>query len=287
MFKVVDFNILFSDGHNALELMLKHGTDQALGLINLHVNNREVSKESDDYKQCELKTKWKGDKKNDYILQLLDNNMINQIDKKLDTLCLDIPNVKEEDVDNTTQALTDTLLDSMSHCDMLNKINVHHCCKNKKKHFNWFNDECRRRKLEFEISRRRHRDARSEETLLEMKRLSKEYKKTIKRVKKNAEMVVIDQMKNFHTTDPKKFWNILNKNVSQRATPNDHITVEEFYEHFKELNEVDVDNGAVNVEDGPNIVHDFDNASLNETITIDEVRKTLKKMRNGKVYQTC
>ncbi len=101
---------------------------------------------------------------------------------------------------------------------------------------------------------------------------SRKYKKELKRVKNKERIDLIKQLKHSKNKDPQAFWRIINGKKKDDIT----ISLDTFYEHFKNLN---------NEEDNELTQYDIDldNAdSLNAPITTKEVFFNIKKLKNNK-----
>ena len=171
---------------------------------------------------------------------------------------------------------------------MVTQTNPNNKQNHKKKHFKWFNKECLLKKKEFEVARRRWRDNKNGVNLEQMKLASKNYKRQINRAKANEREHILSELKSYQSKDPKKFWNVLRNGTGNRKKGDvDTLTTENFYEHFVKLNE----NLADQEESEPTYLEErqeefgninLDNSSLNSPFTIEELRKGIKALKNGK-----
>ena len=90
------------------------------------------------------------------------------------------------------------------------------------------------------------------------------------------------------TKDPKSFWQIIHTN-SNKIKKTGNVTIEDFFDHFSELNfVVEINEGQT--EDSPtsnetltcNCITDKYSDMLNSPISEDEVKKAVKRLKNGK-----
>ena len=102
---------------------------------------------------------------------------------------------------------------------------------------------------------------------------SREYKKTLKNQFNEFQKAFVSKLRGLRTTDPKSYWSLLNKgcdkgkNVSQKV----------FYNHFKDLNNVEDDIDAVLPEN----MSEY-NTVINQPICEQEVVNAIKSLKNNK-----
>ena len=129
----------------------------------------------------------------------------------------------------------------------------------------------------------RYRDNKSEDNLNQMRLAGKDYKVIINKAKDTF----IQELRAKETKDPKSFWQILNTNSSKIKTGN--VTIEDFFEHFSELNSVEKiiesqtkDSPTSNETLTYNCNTDKDYDMLNSPISEDEVKKAVKRLKMGR-----
>ena len=119
-----------------------------------------------------------------------------------------------------------------------------------------------------------------------MKTASKEYKNELTKYFQTFQTRFENGLRNTSKTDPKKFWGILNR--IDRSSEKEKISIDNFYEYFKDLNNYN----DINDESEFDITYDNDfiNSSiagnaddiLNSAITEDEIRIAIKDLKNNK-----
>ena len=153
---------------------------------------------------------------------------------------------------------------------------------------NWFDVECKDKRNAFNRARRRYRDNKSEENLNQMRLAGKYYKVIINKAKAAEKHKFIQELRAKETKDPKSFWQIINTN-SNKIKKTGNVTIEDFLDHFSELNSVvEIDEGQT--EDSPtsnetltcNCITDKYSDMLNYPFSEDEVKKAVKRLKNGK-----
>ena len=119
-----------------------------------------------------------------------------------------------------------------------------------------------------------------------MKTVSEENKNELTKKFQNFQTRFENGLRNTSTTDPKKFWSILNR--IDRSSEKKEIAIDNLYEYFKDLNNYnDIDNES---EFDITYDNDFKNSSidgdadhiLNSAITEDEIRIPIKDLKNDK-----
>ena len=114
---------------------------------------------------------------------------------------------------------------------------------------NWFDMECKDKSNAFNRARRRNRDNKSEENLNQMRLAGKDYRVIINKAKAAEKHKCIQELRAKETKDPKSFWQIINTN-SNKIKKTGNVTIEDFFDHFSELNSV-VEINEGQTEDSP------------------------------------
>ena len=121
-----------------------------------------------------------------------------------------------------------------------------------------------------------------------MRLAGKDYKVIINKAKVAEKHKFIQELRAKETKDPKSFWQIINTN-SNKIKKTGNVTIEDFFDHFSELNSV-VEINESQTEDSPtssetltcNCITDKYSDMLNSPISEDEVKKAVKRLKNGK-----
>ena len=102
----------------------------------------------------------------------------------------------------------------------------------------------------------------------------------MKRVKRNERTNLIKELRKSRSCDSKSYWKILNGPKKKCNIP---ISLNDFYEHFKQLASA---NNDASDEVNETVYYDINDtnalAKLNDSITDGEVKRTLNKMKNDK-----
>ena len=110
----------------------------------------------------------------------------------------------------------------------------------------------------------------------QMIKLSRKYKIELKRVKTKERSIIVQELRKTKCSDPKTYWRILN---GKKTKPEIPITLNKFYDHFKQL--ATDDTLVNNNNEYENTETDF-SYILNDPITEEEVLKNIKKLKNNK-----
>lgn len=131
-------------------------------------------------------------------------------------------------------------------------------------------------------AKRLNKSRKGDNTLGELQRASKAYKKAISKEKAKERKKQISKLRNAKTKDPKYYWSVINRKnnieVSQRPS------LEQFYESFKKLagaNDGEQEGIRVTVPEN-NQVNEVAEEILNAEISKDEILKCIKNLKNGK-----
>ena len=108
----------------------------------------------------------------------------------------------------------------------------------------------------------------------EKKSAFKEYKKTIKKECKSYHNEFVKTLRKLRSTDPKAYWNLLNKNKKNNSKTN-YPTCSEFFEHFTKLQECDEND----MDDSNEPLNEASNEFLNAPFTKEEVIKCIDKLK--------
>ena len=103
---------------------------------------------------------------------------------------------------------------------------------------------------------------------------SRKYKVNLKRVKNKERDNLIKELRKCKSDDPKVYWKILNSQKRNCQVP---ITLNEFYEHFKQLaGDESYDNSDVDIINDQDSVDGEILSVLNDPISEEEVVKNIK-----------
>jgi hypothetical protein len=102
----------------------------------------------------------------------------------------------------------------------------------------WFNKECEDKRRQYFKARNLYANSKAHDDKIEMKRLNKVYKKCLQKSKGNYRTELNYKLRNLRTSDPKKYWALVNTKSKSNDIP---IENEVLYEHFKKLSYAEID----------------------------------------------
>ena len=139
----------------------------------------------------------------------------------------------------------------------------------------WFGRECRQARSKYHLARRKFKNRRNDNNKGKMVSASKSYKKVMNKHINKYKKQFQKRLRNMSSTQPKKYWNLLNKVKAISATG---IQLEVLHDFFKILNETDNDTDS----DTDFVVPDEANTILDEIITLEEIHEAVQELKNNK-----
>ena len=140
----------------------------------------------------------------------------------------------------------------------------------------WFGPLCRSARKKYHAAKKYYNSCQSSINMHRLKEASKSYKKTMNKFISKYRKQNENKLRNLQSKKPKQYWNFLNslKHRSNSNSPSLH----EFYEYFRDLNSVDLENADLSDFD---YLHSSDE-NLNKEITYEEVSRCIDRLNNGK-----
>ena len=214
-----------------------------------------------------IKYKWTNDAKENFIRQI-DLNEVSHIKESIDRI---VPNC--DSIDSCTNTIA-TLFEKIAQ-KTLNPI---------KKVWNkrpfdkpWFGPECKAARKEYHKARRLYKSNKNEHYKSNLNSQSKNFKKIMNKYIRRHKIDKAKQLRNMQYKNPKEYWkflNSINKNKKSEKQP----TINQFFEHFKNINETQHNQDALTINTHWTDVND----TLNMPITCDEIKKCINKLKNSK-----
>ena len=151
----------------------------------------------------------------------------------------------------------------------------------------WFDAECE--KLRKEYMHTKHclqKSTLQNKTDAEeaLKRKFSEYKKLLHQKKMSFSKENSKKLRGLKTTDPKEFWQLLNKFDSVRTNSADQVSLHEFYTHFCKLSATDETCDPMQPAKSPTdpCLEGSINEEINELFSATEVEKVIRSLKNNK-----
>ena len=276
-FHVLEFNELFSDIHCPLNITfhcknnVKSNDHIPVGTAHvINDNNVNTNNVHDTY------VKWNNDSRGSFERGLNEDDIIS-VHTILDDLLNSTDNVTLENIDNTVNEIKDILMSSAKDQNMLKRKRKRHTLPTKSRPNPWYLTDCKHKRLIFVKARNKHIRAKDNVVLKqERKKAAKNYRKTVKKCKKEFDLDLANKLRNLKSKDPREFWNIINKHNNKNNDVN-QPTCNEFLNMFKMFGE-----GVTNDEN--EYETDVENPILNDPIIVQEVINAIKKLKSNKAY---
>ncbi len=185
-----------------------------------------------------------------------------------------------ENVNDIVSQLGSIFNISAEKCKIKRTARSSKCCRKLRKK-PWFNVRCETKRKAFFIAKNNVRANDNVAHKNVLKNSSKEYKKQLCKEQKLYFKEVNEKLKNLSSTDPKEFWKIINKSNDSDGNVNNAPDIQEFTDHFAELNDGNVI--PDDTEDYLKRCADLNsNDVLDKPITEEEVLYCIKRLRNNK-----
>ena len=259
-FRVLDYDALLSDVHCGLHAQLKFCITR--NIITVPTNTHKVKQ------SCIKPGKWNSDKSIEYE---------GNIDKdKVNNLVSGIHNMT---VDEIHKELQQILIKPALGTFPQYKKKIY-TKKSNNVTLEGYDYQCLKERKQYHKARQKYNQHKNKVNFDKMIIESKKYKIELKRVKTKERSNIVEELRKIKCNDPKTYWKILN---GQKKNPEIPISLNQFYEHFKQLA---TDNNLVNSNTDLENTETDHSYILNDPITEQEVLKSIKKLKNNKAPGT-
>ena len=282
-FYVDTFDRCMSDVHSPI----------CLGVKNVPVVKNDINFSNENGEKILFKSKWNPESKTDYQNSFIENDIGELSDKILAQQLSGNPT--KADIENLVTDLTSVIVKPAKKVGLCKKISSKNSRPRKSPNQSWFNSECEKRRKKFFEAKNDLRKAKMQEKKdncgenvrksveceEKMDQEGKEYKKYISMHQKEFTKELHKNLRELHRHHPKEYWNILKKcDGTKKSEPK--VSMSEFENHFKNLNQTDNTNNTQ--------THDFDPGSIdpstiqefNLDFTIEEITKNISDLNNNK-----
>lgn len=234
-------------------------------------NNIEKDKNIDVHNKSSCFTKWREDKKDEFIDKINGEEVKVQLEELITNLNT-IPS--REALDNVVNELSNILVNAGA--DHKRKVsNV----KGTMKGSIWYDDECKLERDNFETLRKKYIENKTDANRTEMCKQRSKYRHTCRKKRRSHNRKEAEQLVTLSKTNSKKFWRTIkgdNKKV-------DNIDID-FHEHFKNLAKKDTPLSELGRAEVQNLFDrgDLTVDDLDREITKEELEKAIKELKRDK-----
>ena len=252
-----------------------------------HSSNTIRSNSKNTHGLPSIKTNWKPNKSDDYKGNF-DYAKLDLFHEKLNNIkSNDINQIGIDDITSTLCNLLITPAVKIGVAKEMNNNNNRYNRTNSHKNNNtenkpWFNKYCERMRSNYIKIKNKLSKDKTVISISKLKYEARKYKQTLKKAKKDYYKELATKIRNLRSTDPKAYWNIINKADNKPKNMKCHVEIDNFFHHFNNLgNDQDTANVSEDDFDPREIKHSL-NDLINNPISIDEINEVRKKLKNNK-----
>ena len=161
----------------------------------------------------------------------------------------------------------------------------HKQIKEKRRNRCWFDYNCRQKRREYFSAKHKAKKSKSSFDLEELKIKSKAYKSCLRIAERKRQNSWHRELRLLKSNNPREYW----KKIQRKKHTSVPVALQNIYEHFKSLNESEIEKEGTNSDGNiftqniiQNLSFDYDMESLNSAITEDEIISAVKKLKSGK-----
>jgi hypothetical protein len=221
-FDVLDYDPLFSDVHCALQFNF------SVDICLLSAENRNISQS----------VNWDNCKKDEFVeyLTVNKNNEIKNIVNRLDDMIL-LQDVSINDVNEVIKKVGN-IFRHASASVFGRKCKKSFCEKNKAENKPWFDMKSREKRQGFHRCIKKYSHIKNQINKTDMKNTNKHYNTQLNKGYCEYQDKTANIIREKSRTDPKGLWKILNIIDKHKSDVSNNVTLEQFGEYFKNLNEL-------------------------------------------------
>ena len=256
-FEIVELDSIFSDGHALSAWSIN--CDNQINLVNETSNNF-----------LSPKLQWSESSKNTFTSNI-NKNELRKIHTKLEGIQLQQIDPDAESINGITDGIAGIFIQAASKSLKQSKQPY------KRRTFDkpWFGPACKIARKKYHRARNIYNRTKSAQAKNNLQTASKLYKKSMHIYINKHKTDQTNKLRNMQSKHPKDYWKYLNS--LQRKQNNNEPSTDDFYEHFRTINqsnEVYEDIPDINIENAEHILH--------SKITSTEIAKCIKSLKNGK-----
>ena len=220
---------------------------------------------------------WDRNSPNNYPFALLQKEIINKLtDFQFKHFTDDLNGINE-----ATETLTSIMIEAGKHSLKLPRRKKNKTQRNKNK---WFDQDCdTKRRLFRQLQKSLQKDPKNPFLRGLFNKEKKAYKKLLRHKKQLSKDRLISELSVLGSTNPKMYWQIIDKlrNPDENEPLSSDIPTEDWVTHFKNLSLQSYADDSLN-EEIENLEINNPECTLNDAITIREIKLNIKKLKNNK-----
>ncbi len=278
-FQVENLDKCLSDVHSAIWVALAFVGASDTDSVNSYIH------EPNDVANTEyelLRSKWEPDLISEYK-NAFDLSDITKLSSKLDSV--DANSVTQADIDGMVKDFTQICINPAKAINICKPAKSGTYRQNKRRtnistSKPWFDKECEAKRKEYFRIKNRLKKTKTHEAQMQLKAMSKVYKSHLKKTMKRYNKDLQKKLRNLKTSNPKEYWNILNKAGDYKESMG-KISLDAFMLHFKQLSQKPDHDEESNEFDPRTIDHSI-NEEINREFTLNEIERSIKSLKNNK-----
>ena len=225
-----------------------------------------------------MKMSWKEEKKDDFCKEMNSDESFNEFSTIISILEKEV--ASENIINTCVNRIQNVLLNAARSHSTKTQGRSRVSSKSVNSDYNgWYDEDCKRKRLEFKTAEREYRLIRGDNERLKMCKARKSYRKLCRLKRREFQVSKAEELVTLSKKNPRLFWNKIKKGKKKNnATCN-------FYDYFKELNNIEPrvsDFVQEKIENWEASEDCLCNESLDSIITIDELENALKKLKMNK-----
>ena len=283
-FEVDTFDPFLSDIHCPIKLEIENQAHTTVATPHEQSNNiQNENTHNTQNKEDINKTCWDNAKK-EIFKSAFNIDNISALCRRIDNLT----DPTKSEIANITESIKHVYQEAGAESGMIKVLRPakfkQHKLRRKLPNKPWFTKECENERKQFFKAKHNHSKFNTSATKENQKAKSKSFKRTVNLAYKQFHKELHNKLRNLQSSNPKDYWNILKKadNYKDKVCK---ITLEIFVDHFKKLNQVQL-NGqnaeTIDPPESPDNCIPAHNEALNKPFDESDIFKQIKKLKNGK-----
>jgi len=226
--------------------------------------------------------KWKNELSTQYT-QAFSHENVNDLQRRISNVLSDISNVTQSCIDELYEQVADVFIQPAKCTGMYKKFQVNETKSKKQRRYkreDWFNVDCEHKRKIYLKLKNEFQIGITLAVQDDLDAAFKQYKKLVKKSKKEFTKSFHSKIRSLKTRSPKDFWDILNKDCKVKKIP-ESVLFSDLLNHFQQLNSINITHsspGILNVTPGDDNYND----EVNMPFTVMEIKHVIKNLKRNK-----